>query len=96
MPDVYLGQTTTSSTVIEDLKQATLTRDSRAVGGSRRLVLVCPGVLVGTSIPGDRVARFLDELAAIHNGYREFITVDNGSEFISNALDQWASKTRSR
>ena len=45
---------------------------------------MCPGVLVDTSIPGNRVARFL---AAIHGEYPEFIT-DNGPEFISNALDQ--------
>lgn len=52
----------------------------------------CPGVLVDTSIPGGRVARFLDELAAKSGGYPELITVDNGPEFISNALDQWASE----
>jgi putative transposase len=57
-----------------------------------RFSRVCPGVLVDTSIPGARVARFLDELAAIHGEYPEFITVDNGPEFISNALDQWASE----
>ncbi len=52
----------------------------------------CPGVLVDTSIPGRRVAAFLDELAAACGGYPEFITVDNGPEFISNALDQWATE----
>ena len=51
----------------------------------------CPGVLVDTSIPGGAVARFLDELAAT-SGYPEMITVDNGPEFISNALDQWVSE----
>jgi putative transposase len=48
-----------------------------------------PGVVVERSISGFRVARFLDQLAAIH-GYPKTITVDNGPEFISNALDQWA------
>lgn len=52
----------------------------------------CPGTLVDTSIPGRRVARFLDELAAACGTYPKFITVDNGPEFISNALDQWASE----
>jgi putative transposase len=52
----------------------------------------CPGALVDTSIPGRRVARFLDELAATCGAYPELITVDNGPEFISNALDQWASE----
>jgi putative transposase len=51
----------------------------------------CPGVLVETSIPGSGVARFLDELA-VSAGYPEMITVDNGPEFISNALDQWATE----
>lgn len=50
----------------------------------------CPGTLLDTSIPGARVARFLDELAARSGGYPHVITVDNGPEFISNALDQWA------
>ena len=52
----------------------------------------CPGVLLDTSIPGSRVARFLDELAASVGRYPSIITVDNGPEFISNALDQWASQ----
>lgn len=50
----------------------------------------CPGTLLDTSIPGSRVASFLDELASRRGGYPEMITVDNGPEFISNALDQWA------
>ena len=50
-----------------------------------------PGVCVDTSITGERVTRVLDELAAEH-GLPEMITVDNGPEFISNALDQWAHK----
>jgi putative transposase len=48
-----------------------------------------PGILVDWSISGERVARFLDELAA-ENGLPEVIVVDNGPEFISNALDRWA------
>jgi putative transposase len=49
-----------------------------------------PGILVDTSITGERVARFLDELA-FTRGLPDEITVDNGPEFISNALDQWAT-----
>ena len=49
----------------------------------------CPGILVETSISGEQVARFLDELAAT-KGLPERIVVDNGPEFISNALDKWA------
>jgi len=48
-----------------------------------------PGVLVETSISGKRVGRFLDELAATA-GLPATIVVDNGPEFISNALDKWA------
>jgi len=52
----------------------------------------CPGTLLDTSIPGTRVASFLDELATKRGSYPQMITVDNGPEFISNALDQWASE----
>jgi putative transposase len=48
-----------------------------------------PGAVVERSIGGARVARFLDEVATQH-GYPETIVIDNGPEFISNALDQWA------
>jgi putative transposase len=48
-----------------------------------------PGLLVERSIGGHRVVRFLDQVAA-KSGYPETLVVDNGPEFISNALDQWA------
>ena len=48
-----------------------------------------PGAVVERSIGGPRVVRFLDQVAA-KSGYPKTITVDNGPEFISNALDQWA------
>jgi putative transposase len=48
-----------------------------------------PGVVVERSIGGTRVVRFLDEVAAVH-GYPESINIDNGPEFVSKALDQWA------
>jgi putative transposase len=48
-----------------------------------------PGVVVERSIGGHRVVRFLDHLATTF-GYPNAITVDNGPEFISNVLDQWA------
>ena len=50
---------------------------------------VAPGVVIERSIGGGRVVRFLEELAT-KSGYPKSITVDNGPEFISNALDQWA------
>jgi putative transposase len=52
-----------------------------------------PGVVIERSIGGHRVVRFLEQFAAIH-GYPKTITVDNGPEFISNALDQWAHAHR--
>jgi putative transposase len=48
-----------------------------------------PGLLVERSIGGGRVVRFLEELARV-NGRPETIVIDNGPEFVSNALDQWA------
>jgi putative transposase len=48
-----------------------------------------PGVVVERSISGTRVVRFLEQVAATR-GYPKAINVDNGPEFISNALDQWA------
>jgi putative transposase len=48
-----------------------------------------PGLLVERSIGGGRVVRFLEDLARV-NGYPETIVIDNGPEFVSNALDQWA------
>lgn len=48
-----------------------------------------PGVVIERSISGVRVVRFLEQVAA-KIGYPKSITVDNGPEFISNALDQWA------
>ena len=44
---------------------------------------------VDTSLPGERVVRSLDEAIAIH-GKPEGIVVDNGPEFISRVLDEWA------
>ena len=48
-----------------------------------------PGLLVDTSIGGERVSRFLDELC-LDSGFPEMIEIDNGPEFMSNALDRWA------
>jgi len=44
---------------------------------------------VDTSLPGLRVARVLDRLATTR-GLPAMITVDNGPEFTSRALDAWA------
>lgn len=49
----------------------------------------CLRIEVDTSIGGRRVAAILDEIGSI-KGWPETMVVDNGPEFISNALDQWA------
>jgi putative transposase len=49
----------------------------------------CHAIEVDTSLAGGRVVRVLDALIAKH-GRPSGITVDNGPEFISHALDRWA------
>lgn len=49
----------------------------------------CLRIEVDTSISGKRVANVLSEIG-LFRGLPEHIVVDNGPEFISNALDQWA------
>src|SRR5260370_15791299 len=48
-----------------------------------------PAIEVDTSLPGTRVVGVLEE-AAQQRGYPEVLRVDNGPEFISRAVDQWA------
>lgn len=49
----------------------------------------CFRIEVDTSIGGKRVCTVLSQIAAVR-GLPENIVVDNGPEFISNALDSWA------
>jgi putative transposase len=49
----------------------------------------CHRIEVDRSIGGRRVAEVLSEVASVH-GLPENIVVDNGPEFISNAMDEWA------
>jgi putative transposase len=49
----------------------------------------CLNVEADTSLPGPRVVRALDRLAEL-KGLPESIRVDNGPEFISKVLDEWA------
>jgi len=48
-----------------------------------------PRIEVDTSLPGLRVVRVLEEVAR-QRGYPQAIQVDNGPEFISRVVDQWA------
>ncbi len=49
----------------------------------------CFWMEVDTSINSQRIAQVLSRISAVH-GLPEQIVVDNGLEFISNALDAWA------
>jgi putative transposase len=51
----------------------------------------CHRIEVDTSINGARVARVLDEIGE-REGLPEIILIDNGPEFIGEALDSWAYK----
>jgi len=53
----------------------------------------CLAIEVDTSLTGARVARVLDALV-VKYGVPDGITVDNGPEFISRALDKWAFEHR--
>ena len=72
------------------------TRDSLANGRKFRTLNLMDGytrealwIEVDTSLPGLRVVQVL-ERAAQERGLPEVIQVDNGPEFISRAVDQWA------
>ena len=49
----------------------------------------CPAIEVDTSISGQGVVRVLDEVGLLW-GLPKRIVVDNGPEFTSRTLDQWA------
>jgi len=55
----------------------------------------CPALEVDTSIGGRRVARVLERLAERY-GAPEAITIDNGTEFDSKVMDEWAFKRKVR
>jgi putative transposase len=61
----------------------------------RALVIVddysreCPAIEVDTSLGGIRVVQVLEQLAETR-GLPQVITVDNGPEFTSRVLDEWA------
>jgi putative transposase len=70
--------------------------DSIATGRRfRALVIVddysreCPAIEVDTSLSGRRVVQVLERLTDTR-GLPKIITMDNGPEFTSRALDQWA------
>lgn len=52
----------------------------------------CLAIEVDTSLPGRRVVNVLQRLAETR-GLPKTVTVDNGPEFVSKALDEWAYAT---
>lgn len=52
----------------------------------------CPGQIVDFSISGERLARYLDDLALTH-GLPEEIVLDNGPEGTSKAMFDWSERT---
>ena len=50
----------------------------------------CLGIMVGQSIKGEQVVDFIDYIKQKQQEAPKRIQVDNGSEFISKALDKWA------
>jgi putative transposase len=50
-----------------------------------------PAIEVGNSIPGRRVVAVLERMAKMH-GLPQVITTNNGTEFTSRALDEWAHR----
>lgn len=50
----------------------------------------CMAIFAGQSVKGPDVVNVLDRLKYLHDELPSRIQVDNGSEFISKALDRWA------
>ena len=53
----------------------------------------CLTLFADTALSGEKVAAALDKIAALR-GAPQSITVDNGTEFASKAVDSWAYKNR--
>ena len=49
-----------------------------------------PAIEVDTSIPAERVIEVLERVGKERGAFPKAIVMDNGPEFISRALDQWA------
>jgi len=70
--------------------------DSMGIGRKLRILPIidtytkeCHRIEIDRSIGGRRVTEVLSEVASV-NGLPANIVVDNGPEFISNAMDEWA------
>src|SRR4030067_2590371 len=63
----------------------------KALTSENKIGTVLPAIEVGNSIPGRRVVAVLERLARTH-GLPQVITTDNGTEFTSRAVDEWAHR----
>lgn len=55
----------------------------------------CLRIEVDTSVSGERVARTLDQVVELH-GKPQSLLMDNGPEFISRKMDEWAYRNNVR
>ena len=84
-------------TMINESWSADFMSDSTADGRRIRIANVVDdhsreaATMVDRSIPAWKLIRLLDSFAETMGGYPRSLTVDNGPELISEALDQWAT-----
>ena len=50
----------------------------------------CPAIEVDTSLPAERVVEVLERVGQERGKFPATIVIDNGPEFVSRVLDQWA------
>jgi putative transposase len=87
-----------SATRLNELWSMDFVSDALASGRRFRVLTMVdnysrlsPGIEVASSLTGQRVTRFLDQVSLRH-GYPERIRVDNGPEFLSKDFNIWAVK----
>ena len=87
-----------SATRLNEVWSMDFVSDALACGRRFRVLTVVddysrlsPGLEVASSLPGQRVTRFIDQVSLNH-GYPERIRVDNGPEFLSRDFTTWALK----
>ena len=54
----------------------------------------CLEIEIGQSLKGEDVVRVMERIKLLRGVVPNRIKVDNGSEFISKALDKWASENK--
>ncbi len=99
------GSRTIVSPVVQHANQQwamDFVQDTTAAGQSFRALTIVDtytreyhAIEVVRSLPSERVIRVLERLMMMY-GRPERIRVDNGPEFVSRALDQWAARQRIR